>query len=83
MTPPQCLKTNKELWSPNGIMNVRDFQHYPLAFSDSLHEPAIQREAFCALQVMIWTTWAILIVSFILLLLTYNFFPDFQDERSW
>ena len=22
MTPPTCLKTNKELWSPNGIMNV-------------------------------------------------------------
>ncbi len=22
MTPPNCLKTNRELWSPNGVMNV-------------------------------------------------------------
>ena len=35
------------------------------------------------LQVVIWTTWAVMVISIIMLTLAYNFFPQFEDPASW
>ena len=35
------------------------------------------------LQALVWCTWALIAVLLLLLVLTYNLFPEFDDPRSW
>lgn len=36
-----------------------------------------------SLQGLVWSTWAIIFILVILVVLSYNLFPDFEDPKSW
>ncbi len=35
------------------------------------------------MQVLVWITWGMVALVMLLLLATYNLFPNYNDERSW
>ena len=37
----------------------------------------------CCWQVIIWTTWVLIAGLIMLVMLSYNIFPDYQDQRTW
>lgn len=37
----------------------------------------------CLWQVLIWSTWAIMGMAFIIAFLAYNAFPDHSSRSSW